>query len=180
MVGRRPGIRGWLRERCPELMPHYKAVMAYKALADKVQMATGLQSKYSIVDVIDVIIEFGVFQTESKGRKRAAQGDSGTGKRMVAERMAAQADGERAKELAVPRKTLGELLRALRDAAASVPPENERRRVTARAKAAAQGALKNERRRVSLRPNSAPRVTLRALDDEVRFRLGLVRMRRLG
>ena len=59
IVGRRPGILGWLRWNCPELVPHYKAVMAYKALADKVQMAIGLQSKYSIVDVIDVFIEFG-------------------------------------------------------------------------------------------------------------------------
>ena len=58
IVGRRPGILGWLRWNCPELVPHYKAIMAYKALADKVQMAIGLQSKYSIVDVIDVFIEF--------------------------------------------------------------------------------------------------------------------------
>ena len=59
VVGRRPGIRGWIRLNCPELVPHYKTMMAYKALADKVQMAIGLSSQYSIVDVIDAFQEFG-------------------------------------------------------------------------------------------------------------------------
>ena len=140
IVGRRPGILGWLRWNCPELVPHYKAIMAYKALADKVQMAVGLQSKYSIVDVIDVIIEFGEIDAASTGRGRVAQGDSGKADRTEAERAGERADAAKESQLSEPRKRLGELLRALRDA--------------------------------------APRVTLRALDDEVRFRLGLVRMRR--
>ena len=59
VVGRRPGIRGWIRQHCPELEPHYKTMMAYKALADKVQMAIGLDSQYSIVDMIDTFKEFG-------------------------------------------------------------------------------------------------------------------------
>ena len=28
VVGRRPGIRGWFRLNCPELVPHYKTMMA--------------------------------------------------------------------------------------------------------------------------------------------------------
>ena len=106
IVGRRPGILGWIRWNCPELVPHYKAIMAYKALADKVQMATGLQEKYSIVDVIDVFIEFGESSLEN--------------------------------ELQRPREKLREVLRALR------------------------------------------RRTMRALDDEVCYRLGLMKTKRTG
>ena len=42
IVGRRPGICGWLRWNCPELVPHYKAIMAYKALDDEVCYRLGL------------------------------------------------------------------------------------------------------------------------------------------
>ena len=35
VVGRRPGIKGWLAANCPDMLPHYKALMSYKALADK-------------------------------------------------------------------------------------------------------------------------------------------------
>ena len=110
VVGRRPGIRGWLRENCPLLAAHYKTAMGYKALADKVQAAIGLPSKYSIVDVIDVLTEF--------GGNAAAE-------------TAAAAEGEGAKG-------------ALREM---------------------MGAL--------------GRRSLRELDGEVCYRLGLVRMRRL-
>ena len=106
IVGRRPGILGWLRWNCPELVPHSTAIMAYKALADKVQMATGLQEKYSIVDVIDVFIEFGESALE--------------------------------KELQRPREKLREVLRGLR------------------------------------------RRTMRALDDEMCYRLGLMKTKRTG
>ncbi len=46
IVGRNPGIRGWLKENCPELLPHYKALMHYKAMADKEQMVCGLADPY--------------------------------------------------------------------------------------------------------------------------------------
>ena len=103
IVGRRPGIRGWLRWNCPELVPHYKAIMAYKALADKVQMATGLQSKYSIVDVIDAFKEFGENSATNGGETAMPAADEGE-------------TGEAAKrhpDLEVPRTALTELLRAL-------------------------------------------------------------------
>ena len=77
-VGRRPGIRGWLRHRCPELLPHYKAAMACKALADKVQMAIGLESKYSLVDVIDTLKEFGDAEGAAKEVEMAHDGLCGS------------------------------------------------------------------------------------------------------
>ena len=38
IVGRRPGIRGWLDVHCPALSGHYKTLMRYKALADKMKL----------------------------------------------------------------------------------------------------------------------------------------------
>lgn len=38
IVGRRPGIRGWLDVHCPALSRHYKTLMRYKAMADKMKM----------------------------------------------------------------------------------------------------------------------------------------------
>ena len=78
IVGRRPGIRGWLRHRCPELLPHYKAAMACKALADKVQMAIGLESKYSLMDVIDAMKELGNSDGAEEGAGKAADGPLGS------------------------------------------------------------------------------------------------------
>ncbi len=42
IVRRAGGIRGWLRENLPELVPHYKTLMRYKAMAIKLRQATGL------------------------------------------------------------------------------------------------------------------------------------------
>ncbi len=42
IVGRNPGIRGWIFEHCPELRRHYKAMMAYKALAERLRRVCGL------------------------------------------------------------------------------------------------------------------------------------------
>ncbi len=42
IVRRAGGIRGWLRANLPELAPHYKTLMRYKAMAIKLRQATGL------------------------------------------------------------------------------------------------------------------------------------------
>jgi len=42
IVGRRPGVRGWIAENCPELIPHYKTLMRYKALAEGLRQAVEL------------------------------------------------------------------------------------------------------------------------------------------
>ncbi len=41
IVGRNPGVRGWLRANCPELAAHYSKAMHYKALAEKFRQAVG-------------------------------------------------------------------------------------------------------------------------------------------
>ena len=42
IIGRNPGLRGWLKEHCPHLVSHYKTLMRYKALADKMQEVYGV------------------------------------------------------------------------------------------------------------------------------------------
>ena len=53
IVGRRPGLKGWLRGYCPDLVPHYKALMSYKALADKLRVALGIEEPDTLSGVID-------------------------------------------------------------------------------------------------------------------------------
>ena len=157
IVGRRPGIRGWLRWNCPELVPHYKAIMAYKALADKVQMATGLQSKYSIVDVIDVFIEFGCGGAAAGAGARASAGGVSAG---AASTSGARTDGARANgplgNRPLPGKDHPDSKHAL---------ENE---------------LREPREKLREVLRALLRRTLRALDDEVCYRLGLIKTKRTG
>ena len=40
VVGRNGGIRGWIAENVPELMPKYKTLMRYKALAMRLRQVT--------------------------------------------------------------------------------------------------------------------------------------------
>lgn len=42
IVGRNPGMKGWLKQNCKELVPHYSTLMRYKAAADKLEAASGL------------------------------------------------------------------------------------------------------------------------------------------
>ena len=53
IVGRRPGLKGWLRENCPDMLPHYKALMSYKALADKLRSALGIEEPDTLAGVLD-------------------------------------------------------------------------------------------------------------------------------
>ena len=41
IVARLPGIRGWIRENCPELAPKYKTMMRFKSLATQSRQAAG-------------------------------------------------------------------------------------------------------------------------------------------
>ena len=41
IVGRNPGMKGWIRDNCPELLPHYKNAMRYKGLAEKFRQVSG-------------------------------------------------------------------------------------------------------------------------------------------
>ena len=76
IVGRRPGLKGWLRGYCPELVPHYKALMSYKALADKLRIALGIEEP----DTLSGVIDFGgVAQNGGEGAEDAAAAPDGGG-----------------------------------------------------------------------------------------------------
>lgn len=53
IIGRNPGIRGWLAENCQQLSAKYKTVMRYKAMAEKFRQAIGLEDPYPAAMVIE-------------------------------------------------------------------------------------------------------------------------------
>ena len=52
IVGRRPGIKGWLGENCPVLFAKYTTVMSYKAMAVKFRQAAGFADPFSPADAL--------------------------------------------------------------------------------------------------------------------------------
>ena len=52
IVGRRGGIRQWLRENVPDLSERYKTVMKYKALAKKFRQAVGIRDPIPATTVL--------------------------------------------------------------------------------------------------------------------------------
>ena len=77
IVGRRPGLKGWMRVNCPDLVPHYKALMSYKALADKLRKALGIEEP----DTLDGVIDFGGVVPDD-GAKSGGVAVSGMGREM--------------------------------------------------------------------------------------------------
>ena len=55
IVGRQPGIRGWLDANCPEVALHYKTAMGYKAVANRFRLAIALPEPFTLEDVLDGI-----------------------------------------------------------------------------------------------------------------------------
>ena len=46
IVGRKAGVRGWIAEHCPELLPHYASLMSYRRLADEFRKVHGLRDPH--------------------------------------------------------------------------------------------------------------------------------------
>ena len=57
IVGREPGIRGWLFDHCQVVSEHYKTAMGYKALAHRFRLAIGLPEPFTLEDVLDALTE---------------------------------------------------------------------------------------------------------------------------
>lgn len=53
IVGRNPGVKGWIRENCPELLPHYKNAMRYKGLAEKFRQASEAADPVPIAALVE-------------------------------------------------------------------------------------------------------------------------------
>ncbi len=74
IVGRRPGVKGWLCQHCPDLVPHYKALMGYKALADKMRLALGVSDPDSLEEALVIAMKG---QTSADAEANAAEENSG-------------------------------------------------------------------------------------------------------
>ncbi len=68
IVRRAGGIRGWLRENLPELAPHYKTLMRYKAMAIKLRQATGLHDPVPTSALLAAEIVAGSVENENSCR----------------------------------------------------------------------------------------------------------------
>ncbi len=82
IVGRRPGLRGWIAENAPALLPHYKTLMAYKALADKLRVAMEIHEPDTIEKSINLEergCEISVKPTASEEIRKAFQEMFGDG-----------------------------------------------------------------------------------------------------
>ncbi len=85
IVRRAGGIRGWLRENLPELAPHYKTLMRYKAMAIKLRQATGLhdptptstllEAEYSVESPTDENLCRNKMRSASERRDFATDGE---------------------------------------------------------------------------------------------------------
>ena len=53
IVGRAPGIRGWIRENCPELEPKYKTLMRIKGIGKCLRQNTGLPDPVPLEILLD-------------------------------------------------------------------------------------------------------------------------------
>lgn len=69
IVGRRPGLRGWIRLHCPELAAHYKTLMRYKSMADKMQMVSGLHDPDPVLEVLPDAKEAAIENSAEAERK---------------------------------------------------------------------------------------------------------------
>ena len=91
VVGREPGIRGWLMEHCVEVFDHYKTAMGYKALAHRFRLAIDLPEPFTLEDVLDALSE----SIESIEAKEKAERDARHSKvKNSAESAAAEAAAE--------------------------------------------------------------------------------------
>lgn len=76
IIGRQPGLRGWVKIYVPELLPHYKTLMAYKALADKLRIAMEISEP----DTLDGFLEFNSIRVENSVDEAPASLPPETGK----------------------------------------------------------------------------------------------------
>ena len=82
IVGRNPGLRGWIALNAPVLLPHYKTLMAYKALSDKLRVAMEIHEPDTIEVALDLagkVSKISVKPTTPEGVRKAYQEVFGEG-----------------------------------------------------------------------------------------------------
>ena len=74
IVGRQPGLRGWIAMHTPDLLPYYKTLMAYKSLADKLRLALGIEEP----DTLDGVLELGKIASKNSVSEPAEKDEGET------------------------------------------------------------------------------------------------------
>ena len=93
IVGRAPGIRGWLAENAPELLPHYKALLSYKRLAERFRLACGLDEPGTAEELLAIRTPGRPAPARAREAPAGGRGDS---------RRATPADAPRARRRVAP------------------------------------------------------------------------------
>ena len=81
IVGRRPGIKGWLQTEIPALYIKYKTVMAYKAAAKRMRQVLDIRDPLPLSAVLGGIQDYGAdeIQGRASGERGTGNGEEGTG-----------------------------------------------------------------------------------------------------
>ncbi len=166
IIGRQPGLRGWVKIYVPELLPHYKTLMAYKALADKLRIAMEISEP----DTLDGFLEFNPTRGEisvdvapvSQAPETGTIGDGSTNA------------GEAPNKIRDGNTNAGEESNAIRDGKGKARGA----RLRARFRTPAATRAENVREAyLALFPEEFPR-TMAAVEEAVRARLGQTWMHR--
>ena len=54
ILGRAPGLKGWIKQHCPALLPKYKALMAYKSTVKRLCALLGIEGSVAENKVADI------------------------------------------------------------------------------------------------------------------------------
>ncbi len=69
IIARAGGVRGWINYNLPELEPHYKSLMSYKAMARKLRQAASLPEPYPTERLITEVPAHDIVQEILSGPK---------------------------------------------------------------------------------------------------------------
>ena len=81
IVGRRPGIKGWLQTEIPALYIKYKTVMAYKAAAKRMRQVLDIRDPLPLSAALGETLDYGAdeIQGRASGGRETGNGEEGTG-----------------------------------------------------------------------------------------------------
>ena len=86
IIGRRPGIKGWLQTEIPALYLKYKTVMAYKAAAKRMRQVLDIRDPLPLSAALGETLDYGAdeIQGRASGGRETGNGEEGTGNGGVA------------------------------------------------------------------------------------------------
>ena len=92
IVGRQPGLRGWIGFYAPSLVPHYKSLMAYKALADKLRLVLHIEEPDTLDNVLELCQQ--PESERSKNSKKTEESAEAAQKTQGTEQRVSKVNGE--------------------------------------------------------------------------------------